>query len=80
MADRVIVAGSLRRPAHLRFHGPSYHSFRFSYSHKPCFFLFIFRLTYGPYIHHCAGTPGHFKDVMIEACKYIPGLRPDPAV
>ena len=28
LADRVIVAGPLRRPAHLRFHGPSYHSFR----------------------------------------------------
>lgn len=38
------------------------------------------QLMYGPYIHHCVGTPGLFKDIMIEACKYIPGLRPDPAV
>ena len=38
------------------------------------------QLMYGPYIHHCVGTPGRLKDVMIEACKYIPGLTPDPAV
>ncbi|MBQ6551017.1 MAG: hypothetical protein IJL78_06395 [Lachnospiraceae bacterium] len=38
------------------------------------------QLMYGPYIHHCVGTPGKLKDVMIEACKYIPGLTPDPAV
>lgn len=38
------------------------------------------QLMYGPYIHHCVGTPGKLKDVLIEACKYIPGLTPDPAV
>lgn len=38
------------------------------------------QLMYGPYIHHCVGTPGKLKNVIIEACKYIPGLRPDPAV
>ncbi len=38
------------------------------------------QLMYGPYIHHCVGTPGKLKEVMIEACKYIPGLTPDPAV
>ena len=38
------------------------------------------QLMYGPYIHHCGGTPGKLKDVLIEACKYIPGLTPDPAV
>lgn len=39
-----------------------------------------YQLMNGPYIHHCVGTPGKFKNVMIEVCKYIPGLRPDPAV
>ncbi len=38
------------------------------------------QLMYGPYIHHCGGTPGNLKDVLIEACRYIPGLKPDPAV
>ena len=38
------------------------------------------QLMYGPYIHHCGGTPGRFKEVLMEACKYIPGLTPDPAV
>lgn len=38
------------------------------------------QLMYGPYIHHCGGTPGCLKEILIEACKYIPGLCPDPAV
>ena len=38
------------------------------------------QLMNGPYIHHCVGTPGKLKNVLIEACKYIPGLTPDPAV
>ena len=38
------------------------------------------QLMNGPYIHHCAGAPLQLKNVLIEACKYIPGLRPDPAV
>ncbi len=38
------------------------------------------QLMYGPYIHHCAGTPGRLKAVLIDACRYIPGLQPDPAV
>lgn len=36
------------------------------------------RLVEGPYIHHVAGTYGQFGDVLLEACKYIPGLTPDP--
>ena len=36
------------------------------------------RLVEGPYIHHVAGTYGQFGDVLLEACKYIPGLAPDP--
>ena len=38
------------------------------------------QLMYGPYVHHCAGTPGKFKNALIEACKYMKGVRPDPAV
>ena len=38
------------------------------------------KLMYGPYIHHSVCTQGKFKDVLIEACKYIPGLCADPAV
>ena len=36
------------------------------------------RFIYGPYIHHCIGI---YKDVvpaLYEACRYIPGLMPDP--
>ena len=31
-------------------------------------------LIEGPYIHHTAMTYGHYRDALIEACKYIPGL------
>lgn len=33
---------------------------------------------YGPYIHHVAGVHGRVAPVLYEACRYIPGLRPDP--
>ncbi|MDR1286510.1 MAG: fucose isomerase [Treponema sp.] len=36
------------------------------------------KLIYGPYIHHVAGGSGHCAGVLYEACKYIPGLKPDP--
>jgi L-fucose isomerase-like protein len=36
------------------------------------------RLVYGPYIHHCVGVHGRLAPVLYEACKYIPGLEPDP--
>ena len=36
------------------------------------------KLVTGPYIHHCAGVYGHVAAVLHEACKYIPGLEPDP--
>ena len=36
------------------------------------------KLIYGPYIHHCVGIYRDVKDVLEEACRYIPGLRPDP--
>jgi L-fucose isomerase-like protein len=36
------------------------------------------KIIYGPYIHHVAGIHGRFAAVLHEACKYIPGLEPDP--
>lgn len=36
------------------------------------------RLVTGPYIHHVAGAYGHCAEVLTEACRYIPGLEPDP--
>lgn len=36
------------------------------------------RLVEGPYIHHVSGTYGNYADILAEACKYIPGLKPDP--
>jgi L-fucose isomerase-like protein len=36
------------------------------------------KLIYGPYIHHVAGIHGHLAPILHEACKYIPGLTPDP--
>ena len=32
----------------------------------------------GPYVHHVAGIHGHHAAALYEACRYIPGLRPDP--
>ena len=36
------------------------------------------KFVYGPYIHHCVGIPGKYSHILYEACKYIPGLNPDP--
>jgi len=36
------------------------------------------RFIYGPYIHHVVGVHGHIAPILYEACKYIPGLAPDP--
>ena len=36
------------------------------------------RLIYGPYVHHIVGVHGRLAPVLVEACKYIPGLAPDP--
>lgn len=36
------------------------------------------KIIYGPYIHHVAGIHGKFASILYEACKYIPGLKPDP--
>ena len=30
----------------------------------------------GPFIHHTGMMYGHYGDVLVEACKYIPGLAP----
>lgn len=35
------------------------------------------RLVEGPYIHHVSGIYGHYGEILMEACKYIPGLTPD---
>lgn len=37
------------------------------------------KLVQGPYIHHVAGTYGKVADVLLEACRYIKNLTPDPA-
>lgn len=37
------------------------------------------KLVTGPYVHHCAGVYANTSAVLYEACKYIPGLSPDPA-
>ncbi len=36
------------------------------------------KLVEGPYIHHVAGIHGKYAEILYEACKYIPGLQPDP--
>lgn len=33
-------------------------------------------LMTGPFIHHCALAYGHYGDVLVEACTFIPGLEP----
>ena len=37
------------------------------------------KIVTGPYIHHVAGAHGKYAHILYEACKYIPGLTPDPA-
>ncbi len=36
------------------------------------------KLVTGPYIHHCSGVHESVVPALYEACKYIPGLAPDP--
>jgi len=36
------------------------------------------KLIRGPYIHHVANIHGEVAPVLYEACRYIPGLTPDP--
>lgn len=36
------------------------------------------KLIYGPYVHHCVGIYGDVRHILTEACRYIPGLTPDP--
>ena len=35
------------------------------------------KLVEGPYIHHISGVYGKYADILVEACKYIPALKPD---
>lgn len=36
------------------------------------------KLVEGPYIHHVCGVYGNYGEILLEACKYIPALCPDP--
>lgn len=36
------------------------------------------KLVTGPYIHHCSGVHADVVPALYEACKYIPGLIPEP--
>lgn len=36
------------------------------------------KFIYGPYIHHCVGIHGKAAPVLYEACRYLPGIAPDP--
>ena len=33
-------------------------------------------LMEGPFIHHAGMAYGHFGEALIEATKYVPGLKP----
>ena len=35
------------------------------------------KLVEGPYIHHVAVCYGHIGEILLEACRYIPGLNAD---
>lgn len=35
------------------------------------------KLVNGPYVHHAVGIHGDIVPIIYEACKYIPGLKPD---
>lgn len=39
--------------------------------------LWEHRLVKGPYIHHVSMVYGCYGDILLEACRYIPGLTPD---
>ena len=36
------------------------------------------KLVQGPYVHHIVGIHANVIPVLYEACRYIPGLTPDP--
>lgn len=35
------------------------------------------KIVEGPYIHHVSGVYGNYGEILFEACKYIPFLKPD---
>lgn len=41
--------------------------------------LWEHKLVEGPYIHHVSGMYGKYGEILLEACKYIPGLTADVA-
>jgi len=36
------------------------------------------KFVHGPYIHHCVGVHGLVAPALFEACRYLPGVTPDP--
>lgn len=36
------------------------------------------KIVEGPYIHHVTGIHGKYAEILMEACKYMNGLEPDP--
>ena len=36
------------------------------------------KLVRGPYIHHIVGIHGKYGEILLEACRYLNGLTPDP--
>lgn len=36
------------------------------------------KLIYGPYIHHCVGVHARIAPALYEACRFLPGVVPDP--
>lgn len=38
------------------------------------------KLVEGPYVHHVSGAYGKYADILVEATKYIPALKPDSLV
>jgi L-fucose isomerase-like protein len=38
------------------------------------------KLVEGPYVHHVSGVYGKYADILVEATKYIPALKPDSLV
>lgn len=39
--------------------------------------LWEHKFIYGPYIHHCSGVHGFYLPPLLDACRYIPGLKAD---
>ena len=40
--------------------------------------LWEHKIVKGPYIHHVVGIHGKYGEILMEACRYMNGLTPDP--